>query len=93
MRLGGGLENPQKLWQRPGRNEAVLQRHTVSQYDCQTIETVDPREMGMSPRISCWQKDTSQRGTFLPERFLTVLKNSSDETPDNDGPVMGGVAF
>lgn len=33
-------------------------------------------------------KDTSQRGTCLPERFLTVPKNSSDESPDSDGPVM-----
>lgn len=47
-----------------------------------TIETVDPREMGMSPGISCWQKERTPAGggggTCLPERFLRVPKNSSD---------------
>lgn len=71
------MENPQKLWQRPGRNEAILQRHTVSQYDCQTIETVDPTEMGMSPRISCWQKErTPARGELVSQRDFSQFRRT-----------------
>lgn len=39
-----------------------------TQSEHQTIETMDPSKMIISPGISCWERGKEAKGAFLPER-------------------------
>jgi hypothetical protein len=46
----------------------IFQRDTfIFQFDCQTIEIMDPKEMGISPGISCWQ----EKGLWLEGELVS----------------------
>lgn len=42
------------------RNEDIPKRKYVSRSEYQTVETVDPKEMGVFPGILCWGKEKAE---------------------------------
>lgn len=56
-----------------GQNEAILKQHCVSQSYIQIIETMDSKEMGISPGVSHREKEKlPTRGwACLPEGDIT----------------------
>lgn len=65
------------------RNEDIPKRKYVSQSEYQTVETVDPKEIGVFPGILCWGKEKVE-----PEEELISLQLTSQSANDfSDHPL------
>lgn len=62
-----------KEYNQPDRNDNILCLSILSDY--QTKETMDPKDMGISLEISCWEdeKAPAREETWIPGRAFILL--------------------